>query len=294
MLKDGAGTIPRNTSAKPGRPPAAGQQARAVRRQPGQKFTSWLVRVWPAAAVFAAVVLIWEIGVGLLNLSSFVIAKPSEFMQEMWISREMLLDATWVTTEEILQGFLVSVVVGIALALVLARFHWAERALYPLIVLFQVVPKVALAPIFILWFGYGLAPKVVLIVVIAFFPITLNMLVGLKAIDKELLLLMRSVGASRNQVLTQIQVPTSLPYLFAGLRIAITLAVIGAVVAEFAGAQNGLGYLIQFASTQLDTPLMFAALILVSVLGLVLYYAMSLAEYLLARKFPHITLQPTT
>ncbi|MCG2622532.1 ABC transporter permease [Arthrobacter sp. I2-34] len=228
-----------------------------------------------------------------MNLSSFVIAKPSEFMQEMWISREMLLDATWVTTEEILQGFLFSIVVGMVLALALARFHWVERALYPLIVLFQVVPKVALAPIFILWFGYGLAPKIILIVVIAFFPITLNMLVGLKAIDKELLLLMRSIGATRNQVLTQIQIPTSLPYLFAGLRIAITLAVIGAVVAEFAGAQNGLGYLIQFASTQLDTPLMFAALILVSLLGLVLYYAMSLAEYLLARKYPHITLQAT-
>jgi NitT/TauT family transport system permease protein len=122
----------------------------------------------------------------------------------------------------------------------------------------------------------------------AFFPITLNMLVGLKAIDQDLLLLMRSVGSSRNQILTRIQIPTSLPYLFAGLRIAITLAVIGAVVAEFAGASNGLGYLIQFASTQLDTPLMFAALTLVSLLGLVLYYGLSLAELLLRGRFPHI------
>jgi len=290
MLDNSTGTIARDSSAKQGRPSAA-TPAPAAPRESGQKIKSWLIRVWPSAVVFVAVVLIWEIGVGLLNLSSFVIAKPTEFMQEMWISREMLMDATWVTTEEILQGFLFSVVVGMVLALALARYHWVERALYPLIVLFQVVPKVALAPIFILWFGYGLAPKVILIVVIAFFPITLNMLVGLKAIDKELLLLMRSIGASKNQVLTQIQIPTSLPYLFAGLRIAITLAVIGAVVAEFSGAQNGLGYLIQFASTQLDTPLMFAALILVSLLGLALYYAMSLAEYLLARKFPHISLQ---
>jgi NitT/TauT family transport system permease protein len=262
-------------------------------KEVSRKMKSWWSHNWPSAAVFIAVVAIWEIAVDLLNLSSFVIAKPSEFIAEMWTSRELLTEAAWVTTEEILYGFLISIVVGIAIAVALARFQWLERALYPLIVLFQVVPKVALAPIFILWFGYGLAPKIVLIVVIAFFPITLNMLVGLKSIDKELLLLMRSVGASKNQVCTQIQIPTSLPYLFAGLRIAITFAVIGAVVAEFAGAQDGLGYLIQFASTQLDTPLMFAALILVSLLGLVFYYAMSLAEYLLVRKFPHIALQST-
>lgn len=265
----------------------------ASEKATGQKIKYWLNQNWPSVAVFIAVVAIWEIAVGLLNLSSFVIAKPSEFIAEMWTSRELLAEAAWVTTEEILYGFLISIVVGIAIAVALARFGWLERAFYPLIVLFQVVPKVALAPIFILWFGYGLAPKIVLIVVIAFFPITLNMLVGLKSIDKELLLLMRSVGASKNQVCTQIQIPTSLPYLFAGLRIAITFAVIGAVVAEFAGAQAGLGYLIQFASTQLDTPLMFAALILVSLLGLVFYYAMSLAEYLLVRKFPHIALQST-
>jgi NitT/TauT family transport system permease protein len=270
-----------------------GRKLTMPEKEAGQKVKLWLNRNWSSVAVFVAVVAIWEIVVDLLNLSSFVIAKPSEFIAEMWISRELLAEAAWVTSEEILYGFLISIVVGIAIAVALARFGWLERALYPLIVLFQVVPKVALAPIFILWFGYGLAPKIVLIVVIAFFPITLNMLVGLKSIDKELLLLMRSVGASKNQVCTQIQIPTSLPYLFAGLRIAITFAVIGAVVAEFAGAQAGLGYLIQFASTQLDTPLMFAALILVSLLGLLFYYAMSLAEYLLVRKFPHIALQST-
>ncbi|PRX96763.1 ABC transporter permease [Allonocardiopsis opalescens] len=254
--------------------------------RPGPR--AWLSAVWPSALVLLAVLVLWELAAVAFGVSQFVLATPSAIAAETWASRELLLAAAWVTTQEIVYGFAISIAVGVLLAVLIARFHWLDRALYPLVVLFQVVPKVALAPIFILWFGYGLTPKLLLVVVIAFFPITLNMLVGLKSIDSDLLLLMRSVGATRNQILLRVQVPTSLPYLFAGLRIAITLAVIGAVVAEFAGASDGLGYLIQFASTQLDTPLMFSALILVSLLGLALYYGMSLVEIALARRFPHI------
>lgn len=260
----------------------------APRRPGGEQFRGWLSRTWPSVLVLIGAGVVWELAVEIFNVSSFVLAKPSEFIAATFEQHEMLLAATWVTTEEILYGFLLSVVVGVVLAVAIVRFQWLERAVYPLVVLFQVVPKVALAPIFILWFGYGLAPKLLLIVVIAFFPITLNMIVGLKSVDQDLLLLMRSVGSSRNQIMARVQFPTALPYLFAGMRIAITLAVIGAVVAEFAGARDGLGYLIQFASTQLDTPLMFAALTLVSLLGLVLYYGMSLLEFLLRRRFPHI------
>ena len=147
--------------------------------------------------------------------------------------------------------------------------------------LFQTVPKVALAPIFILWFGFGLTPKILLITVIAFFPITLNLLAGFHATDPNLKLLMRSVGASPTRTLFRIMVPSALPQLFAGMKIAITFAVIGAIVAEFAGASNGLGYLIQFGSTQLDTPMLFAALVLVSAIGVALYYGVVLLERLL-------------
>lgn len=245
-------------------------------------------RVWPAALLFVAVLVLWEAAVVVFGVSSFVIAKPSEIAVELFVGWGVLGPATWITAVEVVLGFLISVVVGIALALLIVRFALVERAVYPLIVLFQVVPKVALAPIFILWFGYSMAPKLVLIVVMAFFPITINMVLGLKRIEEDHLLLMRSVGSSRNQILFQVQLPMSLPNLFAGIRIAITLAVIGAVVAEFAGSQNGLGYLIQFASTQLDTPMMFAALVVVSVLGLICYYAIDLVELLVSRIFPHI------
>lgn len=255
----------------------------------GRRLAYAWYKVWPALAFVVAVVALWEIIVVAFDVSSFVISPPSAIAVEMVTAAPLLLEATWITTQEVAWGFVLSVIVGVLLALVIARFRWVDRAVYPLIVLFQVVPKVALAPIFILWFGYSMTPKLVLIVVMAFFPITLNMVLGLKRIDPDFLLLMRSAGSTRNQVLFQVQVPTSLPYLFAGMRIGITLAVIGAVVAEFAGSQNGLGFLIQYASTQLDTALMFAALIVVSVLGLAFYYLISLIEFFAGKRYPHIS-----
>lgn len=255
------------------------------------RIKKWFSAAWPSLLLAAAILVLWEAAVVVFQISDFIIAKPSAIFIEIFASANLLIAATWITTQEILYGFLISIAVGVLLALIVVRYHWLDRALYPLIVLFQVVPKVALAPIFILWFGYGLAPKLWLIVVIAFFPITLNMMVGLKGYDGDLKMLMKSIGATRNQFLWRIQFPTSLPYLFAGLRIAITLCVIGAVVAEFSGASSGLGYLIQFASTQLDTPLMFAALTVISALGLVLYYAIQWLELLLAKFYPHIKFQ---
>ncbi|GAA3658575.1 ABC transporter permease [Microbacterium marinilacus] len=266
--------------------------ATAVRIRPqgitGERARALWAAAWPPIVFVVAVIALWELAVVALDVPPFVIAKPTDIAAELVASAPLLLDATWVTTQEVLWGFVISVVVGIAIALVVVRFRWVDRAVYPLIVLFQVVPKVALAPIFILWFGYTMTPKLVLIVVMAFFPITLNMVLGLRRVDEDQLLLMRSVGSTKNQILMQVQVPTSLPYLFAGARIAITLAVIGAVVAEFSGAQAGLGYLIQFSATQLDTALMFAALIVVSVLGLFFYYLIDGVELLVRRRFPHI------
>ncbi|AID28250.1 NitT/TauT family transport system permease protein [Mesorhizobium sp. USDA 4775] len=235
---------------------------------------SWL----PAVILLLATIVVWEAVVRIFAISAFIIPAPSEIAQSLAAQWGTLMQATLVTAGEILFGFLVSVVVGIAIALVIVRFDWLGRALYPLVVLFQNVPKVALAPIFILWFGYGLAPKIGLILVIAFFPVTLSMLAGMQSVDRSLLSLMNSVGASRTQILFRIRVPHSLPNLMAGTKIAATLSVIGAIVGEFAGASDGLGYVIQFASTQLDTALVFAALLLVSVLGIAFYYAAEILE----------------
>ncbi|RWQ08394.1 ABC transporter permease [Mesorhizobium sp.] len=236
--------------------------------------SSWL----PAAILLLVTIVLWEAVVRIFSISSFIVPAPSEIAKSLVAQWGTLMQATVVTAGEILFGFLVSVIVGIALALVIVRFDWLGRALYPLVVLFQNVPKVALAPIFILWFGYGLAPKIGLILVIAFFPVTLSMLAGMQSVDRSLLSLMNSIGASPTQILFRIRVPHSLPSLMAGTKIAATLSVIGAIVGEFAGASDGLGYVIQFASTQLDTPLVFAALLLVSVLGIAFYYAAEILE----------------
>ena len=234
----------------------------------------------PAVILAVATILLWEAVVRVFSVSPFIIPAPSAIARSLTEDRAALALAAIVTAREILIGFVASGAVGIALALVIVRFGWLGRALYPLIVLFQNVPKVALAPIFILWFGYDLAPKIGLIVVIAFFPVTLSMLAGMEAVDRSLIDLMRSVGTGATDILFKIRVPYSLPNLMAGLKIAATFSVIGAIVGEFAGASAGLGYTIQFASTQLDTALVFAALLVVSVLGVGFYYAVELLERL--------------
>jgi NitT/TauT family transport system permease protein len=234
-----------------------------------------------ALGVMAVVMVVWELAIWLLHVPTFVLPAPSAVIRSLIVSRAQLASATESTSLEILLGFVLAAMTGIAVALVIARFERFGRALYPLIVLFQNVPKVALAPIFILWFGFDLAPKVALIVVIAFFPVAIDMLAGLQSVDPSFVALMQSVGASRTKILLRVRIPHSLPYLMAGLKVAITFSVIGAIVGEFAGANRGLGYVIEFASTQLDTPLIFSALVVVSVLGLAFYYVVEIAERLL-------------
>jgi NitT/TauT family transport system permease protein len=225
--------------------------------------------------------MIWEAAVRLFSIPQFVIPTPSAIAIALFQQRVALATASKATAIEVLFGFVLAALVGVLVALAIVRFERFGKALYPLVVLFQTVPKVALAPIFILWFGYDLAPKIVLIVVIAFFPVAIDMLAGLQSVEPSFVALMRSVGASRGEILRRVRIPHSLPHLMAGLKVAITFSVIGAIVGEFAGASAGLGYVIQFASTQLETPLVFAALIVVSVLGLVFYYLVEFAERLL-------------
>jgi NitT/TauT family transport system permease protein len=247
-----------------------------------------------ALGLMAAVTVVWELMIRLFHVVPFVLPAPSAVIRSLIDSRVQLASATVSTSLEIVLGFVLAAVTGIAVALIIVRFERFGRALYPLVVLFQNVPKVALAPIFILWFGFDLAPKVALIVVIAFFPVAIDMLAGLQSVDPSFVALMQSVGASRTQILLRVRIPHSLPHLMAGLKVAITFSVIGAIVGEFAGASQGLGYVIQFASTQLDTPKIFSALVVVSVLGLAFYYAVEFAERFLVPWAPKFDAHPRT
>jgi NitT/TauT family transport system permease protein len=242
--------------------------------------------------ILSLVVLIgWEAVIRLFGVPTFVLPAPSAIVRSLIENSAALAVPLQATAVEIVIGFVLSAIVGVVVALMIVRFERFGGALYPLIVLFQNVPKVALAPIFILWFGFGIAPKILLIVVIAFFPVTIDMLAGLQSVEPSFIALMRSVGASKNKIMLQVRIPHSLPHLMAGLKVAITFSVIGAIVGEFSGANQGLGYMIQFASTQLDTPLIFAALVVVSVLGLAFFYVVEFAERLFvpwAPKFDQI------
>ena len=233
----------------------------------------------PALSLIVIIVLCWQGIVSLWRLPEYVLPAPAGIYHILVSQQSVLARAAWVTAQEIIFGVVLSSLVGIAMALFIARFALVGKAVYPLMVLFQNVPKIALAPLFILWFGYDLAPKLLLIVVMAFFPVALNMLMGLRATDPNLIALLRSVGAGRTEIMLRAQIPHSLPYLMSGLKIAVTLSVIGAIVGEFAGASAGLGYLIQFASTQMETNLVFAALVEISLLGMLFYYAVELIEW---------------
>jgi NitT/TauT family transport system permease protein len=256
-------------------------EAAAPKVSAGYRLWRGLKEVLPAIALSAVILIVWEMFIRIFNVVTFVLPAPSAIIVSLIKNRASLAVATQATAFEVLFGFVLAAIVGVVVALLIVRFERFGRALYPLIVLFQNVPKVALAPIFILWFGFELTPKILLIVVIAFFPVTIDMLAGLQSVEPSFVSLMRSVGASKNKIMLRVRIPHSLPHLMAGLKVAITFSVIGAIVGEFAGANRGLGYVIQFASTQLDTPLIFAALLVVSALGLAFYYVVEFAERLL-------------
>ena len=164
----------------------------------------------------------------------------------------LLADHTWVTLGEVLAGYLLAIAVGIPLAALLAQFRIIENALYPLLIASQTIPKIAIAPILVVWFGFGLVPKMLVAFLICFFPIVVDTLIGLRSVPKEVLWLARSMGASQWKTFSKIQFPAALPHIFAGLKVASTLAVVGAVVGEFVAADRGLGYQLIVANGVLD------------------------------------------
>ena len=188
------------------------------------------------------------------------------------------LDNGWVTLQEVLAGFALSVVAGVAFAVVLHLSPTLRRAFYPLLVASQTVPIVVIAPILVVWLGFGIGPKLVIIALICFFPITVNTLDGLRSVDPDLVKMMRTLDASRWQTLRRVEAPTALPYFFSGAKIAVAVAVIGAVFGEWAGSSSGLGHLIQQASAQLQTARTFAAVVVLSALAIVLFALLAVIE----------------
>jgi NitT/TauT family transport system permease protein len=244
--------------------------------------------------MFAAFFAVWEVLVRILGIKSVILPPPSEVFAAAWTHRDILAINTWPTFVAVGLGFLYALLFGFVIAIGIAFSKVVREITYPFLVVAQILPKIAFAPLFLVWFGFGLTPKIVIAALIAFFPIVINMSKGLSSVDVELLQYMDSLGATPVEKFFKISLPWAMPYIFAALKISMTLAIVGAVVGEFVAAGEGLGYVINSANIALDTQLMFAAIVVLSVLGVMLYLLVILAEMVAMRGQPSMDGPATT
>jgi NitT/TauT family transport system permease protein len=245
--------------------------------------TSLALKGAAAPLTLVALILIWQLGVLALDVPGYLVPTPLQVWDALVDNSGALLGHTWVTLVETLIGFGLSILIGVPLAVLIVSSPVLERVIYPLLVASQAVPKVALAPLLLVWMGYGIGPKVVVALLIAFFPVVVNTATGLAAVPSEMVMLVRSMGASRIDVLRKVRFPNAVPNMLAGFKVAIALAVVGAVVGEFVGSRSGLGYYLLVATGNFDTPLVFACIVALTTLGVVLFYAVAGAGRLLGR-----------
>lgn len=226
--------------------------------------------------LFVLVVAVWEIGFAMAAVPLYIAPAPSDIYHALLNGfRSGLFISNGLTTlAEALLGFLIATVAGIALGALIAQSRFIEKTIYPYLIAIQTTPKVAVAPLFIIWFGFGMTSKVIMAAVVAFFPILVNVIVGLRSTDSSRVELMRSLRASRWQIFTMVRLPSAAPMIFAGLHIAVIFSVLGAIVGEFVGSRKGLGNLIMQLNNNLDTAGVFAALVVLSAMGIVLHMIM--------------------
>lgn len=240
----------------------------------------WLLPI----LVIAALVVGWQVAASTgaiadaLSLEDFLVPSPAEIAESLWQNRSLLAENAWVTLKEVLLGFGCAIAVGLSFAVVLHFFETARRAFNPLIVASQTIPIPVVAPILVVWFGYGITPKLVIVALICFFPITINTLDGLSSVDPDATKMMRTLDASRWQTFLRVEAPTALPYAFSGAKIAVAVALIGAVFAEWAGSASGLGHLILQDNAQLETARVFASVAVLATMAMALFGLLALAE----------------
>ncbi|AFM39325.1 ABC-type nitrate/sulfonate/bicarbonate transport system, permease component [Desulfosporosinus acidiphilus SJ4] len=227
----------------------------------------------PALVFLLICLILWQIIVNLFKLPLWLIPSPAAVMKALWNTRELLWSHTLTTLYETTAGFVLSIALGLTAGVAMVLSPLLKRMFYPLMIVSQTVPLIAVAPLLILWLGYGLLPKIVTVVLVCFFPITVSLIDGLEVSDEDLLNLLKSMGASRWQILYMIRWPNALPSFFAGLKIAATYSVMGAVIGEWLGASSGLGVYLTRSSHSFRTDQVFAAIVAITVLSL-FYFAL--------------------
>jgi NitT/TauT family transport system permease protein len=236
------------------------------------------VERWSPLIVLAAVLLLWQLIVMALRVPEFIFPSPLQIAREFIEFKGPLLEAAWKTFWVTMVGFGLSIVVGVLLGFLIGSSRLAYTALYPLMVAFNAVPKAAIVPILVVWFGIGLGPGILTAFLISFFPITVNIATGLATLEPELEDVLRVLGAKRWDVLVKVGLPRSMPYFYGSLKVAITLAFVGTVLAEMTAGDSGIGYLISSAGSQQRTPLAFAGLVTIGVMAMAMYELFSWVE----------------
>ena len=239
---------------------------------------STLKAIAGATATLIALIIAWEVLVRQFQVPSWLLPAPSLIAQSMLEWRTELAVHSLVTLYETLVGFALAIAISLPLAVAVVYSRVLQNTIYPILLALQSMPKVAIAPLLALWIGFGTLPKIVVVFLVCFFPIIVATTSGLTAVPTSLMDLIRSLSATQVQTFLKIRFPTAMPHIFVGLKIAITFAVIGAVIGEFVGSENGLGYLILVSTSQSRTPLAFGSLVLLTLMSIVLYYAIALAE----------------
>ena len=233
-------------------------------------------------ALFCAV---WEAACVLLKIPAYIVPAPHRVVEKIINSGPLLYSHSLISMAEILIGFVLASICAVLCAIAMVHSRRVEAVLEPFLVVSQVIPKVALAPLFIIWFGHGILPKIIIAMLIAFFPVLVNAVVGLRSVDGEIIELMDSIAANRRQLFWRVRLPTSLPYIFPALKVAALLSVVGAMVGEFVGSDRGLGYLMVLGDVNLDTDLLFASLAVVTAFGMIIYSTIEVFERRIERRY---------
>ena len=239
-----------------------------------------VVRWLPPLAIMVGILGLWEAYVRIFDVQRWLLPAPSVIIETMVVDAGLLSRHTVTTVEEVIVGFAMALAAGVILASVIALSTTIERAIYPFVIASQTIPIIVIAPLLLIWIGYGLAPKFIVVALIAFFPIVVNTVDGLKSVDPDSVRLMRTLGANRRQIFMKLQMPTSLPFLFSGAKIAVAVSVIGAVIGEWVGSSQGLGYLMIRSKPQFLTERVFAAIFVLSLMGITLFALVGLVERL--------------
>ena len=242
-----------------------------------QLFVHWL----PPILIIAGAVGLWEGVVAIRDIPNWKLPAPSGIGEELWDSRALLLDHTWVTLKEALVGFCIALACGVVLSGLIIMSRTMERVIYPLVIGSSTIPWIVIAPLLIIWLGYGMQHKIIVVAFISFFPIVVSTVDGLKSADPDMMNLLRTLGANRWQAFSKVQVPNCLPSMFSGIKIAIAVSVIGAVVGEWVGSSEGLGYLAIRSKSQFLTERVYASIVLLALMGIGLFLVAGLLERLL-------------